>query len=79
MSNQDVMTSEDLTHVNLSRDAAVDFADKAHLSYLIPSETDLDLETAFKGLEQGKSIVQSIEQRETLFFGRSVPLPCLSE
>lgn len=69
MSDRDVVAAEDLTHVNLARDPAADFADQAYLTYLIPSETDLDLETAFKGLEQGKSISESIEQRESLFFG----------
>lgn len=56
----------------VSRDPSADFADKAHLTYLIPSHTNLELETALKGLEDGKSVEDCIEQRDSLFFGQSL-------
>ncbi|KAL6403589.1 hypothetical protein AUP68_12946 [Ilyonectria robusta] len=46
-----------------------DFAEQSQLTYLIPSESNLNLEEAFKNLEPGKSIFDSIDRRESLFFG----------
>ncbi|KPM44663.1 hypothetical protein AK830_g1883 [Neonectria ditissima] len=51
---------------------ASDFAEQSQLTYLIPSESNLDLEEAFKNLETGKSILDSIEVRESLFFDETV-------
>ncbi|KAJ3473056.1 hypothetical protein NLG97_g10542 [Lecanicillium saksenae] len=53
----------------LPRDNSGSFTDQSYLTYLVPAETDINLDEAFKGLEQGKSILESIPQRETLFFG----------
>ncbi|KAK7431085.1 hypothetical protein QQZ08_002366 [Neonectria magnoliae] len=49
-----------------------DFAEQSQLTYLIPSESNLDLEEAFKNLETGKSILDSIAVRESLFFDETV-------
>jgi hypothetical protein len=54
-------------------DAAADFAEQSQLTYLVPTDSNLDLETAFKDLEPGTSIL-SIDQRESLFFGNLSPL-----
>ncbi|KAH7162803.1 TRAPP trafficking subunit Trs65-domain-containing protein [Dactylonectria estremocensis] len=50
----------------------LDFAEQSQLTYLIPSESNLNLEEAFKNLEPGKSILDSIERRESLFFDETV-------
>lgn len=49
-----------------------DFAEQSQLTYLIPSESNLNLEEAFKNLEPGKSIFDSIDRRESLFFDETV-------
>lgn len=54
------------------KDPTTEFAEQSHLSYLIPEDTNLDLEAAFKGVEPGKSILESIQRRDTLFFGKPV-------
>ncbi|KAI1036372.1 hypothetical protein LB503_002910 [Fusarium chuoi] len=53
-------------------DPTTEFAEQSHLSYLIPENTDLDLEAAFKDVEPGKSILDSIKRRDTLFFDETV-------
>jgi hypothetical protein len=51
----------------------VAFVERSQLSYIIPLQTGLRLEDAFGSIEQSQSIVDSIEQRETLFFGEPQP------
>ncbi|CVK89448.1 uncharacterized protein FMAN_04308 [Fusarium mangiferae] len=66
---------ESLTQLKRSlfiTDPTTEFAEQSHLSYLIPENTDLDLETAFKDVEPGKSILDSIKRRDTLFFDETV-------
>lgn len=60
----------DLTNMFMP-DLSVDFAEQSQLTYIIPSRTDLDLETAFKDLESGTSILDCIDTRDFLFFGLS--------
>ncbi|KAJ4145236.1 hypothetical protein LMH87_004091 [Akanthomyces muscarius] len=73
MSETDARISEELPpSQSLPRDNSGSFTDLSYLTYLVPSETDIDLDEAFKGLEQGKSILESIPQRETLFFDETV-------
>lgn len=63
---------ESLTQLKRSlfiTDPTTEFAEQSHLSYLIPENTDLDLEATFKDVEPGKSILDSIKRRDTLFFG----------
>lgn len=70
MSETDARISEELPpSQSLPRDNSGSFTDQSYLTYLVPSETDINLDEAFQGLEQGKSILESIPQRETLFFG----------
>ena len=45
------------------------FAEQSQLTYIIPAESDLDLEKAFKEVEPGKSVLDCIDTRESLFFG----------
>ncbi|KAF5619548.1 TRAPP trafficking subunit trs65 domain protein [Fusarium tjaetaba] len=66
---------ESLTQLKRSlfiTDPTTEFAEQSHLSYLIPENTDLDLEAAFKNVEPGKSILDSIKRRDTLFFDETV-------
>ncbi|KAL5626249.1 hypothetical protein FOBRF1_000592 [Fusarium oxysporum] len=66
---------ESLTQLKKSlfiTDPTAEFAEQSHLSYLIPENTNLDLEAAFKDVEPGKSILDSIKRRDTLFFDETV-------
>src|SRR6478735_4319006 len=68
---------ESLTQLKRSlfiKDPTTEFAEQSHLSYLIPEDTNLDLESAFKNVEPGKSILESIKRRDALFFGESLPI-----
>lgn len=47
------------------------FADKSYLNYVIPAETGLDLERTFESLAPGKGLEESIQTRESLFFGKA--------
>ncbi|KAI5465967.1 TRAPP trafficking subunit Trs65-domain-containing protein [Mariannaea sp. PMI_226] len=53
-------------------DATSDFAEQSQLIYLIPSDSHLDLETAFEDLEPGTSLLSVIPQRESLFFDETI-------
>ncbi|KYK58189.1 hypothetical protein DCS_05202 [Drechmeria coniospora] len=68
MSDRDAVKAEDLTRGSLTQDPSSLFADKSYLSYLVPKETDLDLDQALKGCEKDASVLDSIEQRDALFF-----------
>ncbi|KAG8351410.1 hypothetical protein FVEN_g10525 [Fusarium venenatum] len=66
---------ESLTQLKRSlfiTDPTTEFAEQSNLSYLIPEDTGLDLEAAFKGVEPGKSILESIKRRDALFFDETV-------
>ncbi|KAM3514454.1 hypothetical protein MY11210_001898 [Beauveria gryllotalpidicola] len=54
------------------RDNSGSFTDQSYLTYLVPSDTDINLDEAFSDLGQGKSMLASIPQRETLFFDETV-------
>ncbi|KAM3563710.1 hypothetical protein ARSEF4850_002188 [Beauveria asiatica] len=56
----------------IPRDNSGSFTDQSYLTYLVPSDTDINLDEAFSDLGQGKSILASIPQRETLFFDETV-------
>ena len=45
------------------------FVEQSHLSYMIPYETDLNLEEAFKSADLSRPLIESIPSRESLFFG----------
>ena len=63
---------ESLTQLKRSlfiTDPTAEFAEQSNLSYLIPEDTNLDLEAAFKNLQPGNSILDSIKRRDALFFG----------
>ncbi|KAJ2974787.1 hypothetical protein NQ176_g5872 [Zarea fungicola] len=61
----------------LPGDNSGSFTDQSYLTYLVPSQTNINLDEAFKFVEPGKSVLESIPQRKTLFFGTSFPLPLL--
>ncbi|OAA69561.1 hypothetical protein ISF_02831 [Cordyceps fumosorosea ARSEF 2679] len=73
MSEADARLSEDQPPSQaLPPDNSGSFTDQSYLTYLVPLETDINLEEAFKHLDQGKPILESIPQRETLFFDETV-------
>ncbi|GJC99676.1 hypothetical protein ColKHC_08502 [Colletotrichum higginsianum] len=49
--------------------AVAGFIDNAFLTYFIPEATNLDLEEAFKGVDDTKALFDSIKRRDTLYFG----------
>lgn len=79
-SDQESMQPEPESLTQLKRglfitDPTTEFAEQSHLSYLIPEDTNLDLESAFKDVEPGKSILDSIKRRDALFFGKRLTSP----
>ncbi|KAF9870024.1 hypothetical protein CkaCkLH20_12504 [Colletotrichum karsti] len=49
-----------------------DFIEHAFLTYIIPKATNLDLEEAFKDVEDTQAYFDNIERRENLFFDETV-------
>ncbi|KAK2612433.1 hypothetical protein QQS21_001537 [Conoideocrella luteorostrata] len=68
------MAGADQNHedVNLANDPSYDFIEQSYLTYAVPARTSIDLDGAFKDAEAGQSILDSIEQRESLFFDETV-------
>lgn len=63
--------------IGASRDVPgpVSFAEQSYLSYLIPYKTNADIESLLQGARYGNSLADSIQQRESLYFGKlCVPL-----
>lgn len=51
-------------------DPSLDFLEHSYLTYIIPFETDLNLEQALSsGRDSNKPLFDAIDQREWLFFG----------
>ncbi|PHH87543.1 hypothetical protein CDD83_8722 [Cordyceps sp. RAO-2017] len=73
MADRDAVTTEDLTGLNPTPDPSSSFVDASFLTYLVPAETDLDLDKAFEHADTASSWLASIPQRETLFFGTPCP------
>jgi hypothetical protein len=71
MSGHDDVVPENLPNVTLplQQDPALLFADESYLSYCVPSETDLDISKLLVSRSDGRDLLHSIEQRDTLFFG----------
>jgi hypothetical protein len=61
--------SLDMSAGAAAHDPATAFAEQSHLTYVVPSATGLELEDLFEDAEQGQSIIDSIQRRESLFFG----------
>ncbi|KAG6014685.1 hypothetical protein E4U43_006261 [Claviceps pusilla] len=49
-----------------------DFIDQSYLTYVVPLRTNLDLDQAFKDADAGKSILDSLQQRDALYFDETV-------
>lgn len=74
MSDRSATGPGHLTPVQLSittTNAATDLINNSYLTYLVPSETNIDLEKAFEGFDGSKPVAEYIEQRDTLFFGKA--------
>lgn len=70
------ITGDNLPNISTGpvvRDPGALFAEQSHLAYLIPPATDLELEDLFKNISEGSSIIDSIKQRDSLFFGTPCP------
>ncbi|KAF6833731.1 hypothetical protein CPLU01_05329 [Colletotrichum plurivorum] len=52
--------------------AVEDFVENAFLTYIIPKATNLDLEEAFKDVEDTGALLDSIERRDSLFFDETI-------
>lgn len=72
MSARNPSTPGQLTPVQLTistTNAATDLINNSYLTYLVPAETNIDLEKALEGFDGSKTVSELIEQRDTLFFG----------
>ncbi|KAL6868485.1 TRAPP trafficking subunit Trs65 domain-containing protein [Trichoderma novae-zelandiae] len=75
MSARSPATPGPLTPVQLTistTNAATDLINNSYLTYLVPSETDINLEKAFEGFDASKTVSEWLEQRDTLFFDETV-------
>ncbi|KAK1597939.1 TRAPP trafficking subunit Trs65-domain-containing protein [Colletotrichum navitas] len=54
--------------------AVANFIENAFLTYFIPEATNLDLEEAFKGVDDTKALFESIKRRDTLFFDETIDM-----
>lgn len=59
---------------NATSTVSSDFIDQSYLTYVVPLRTNLDLDQAFKDADAGKSILDSLQQRDALYFGEHCPL-----
>jgi hypothetical protein len=50
----------------------VSFAEQAYLSYLIPYKTNADIEGLIQEAQAGGTVPDSIQQRESLYFGNLI-------
>jgi hypothetical protein len=50
-------------------DGAFSFIENSYLSYIIPRATDLDLEEVSQDLEDTGALFETIEKRQSLYFG----------
>lgn len=78
MSNTDEAAPDENAAVTQAQEPASVFADQSYLTYLVPSETDLDLAKAFQSPNHEGSILDSLAQRDSLFFGEPSLLPGLT-
>ena len=71
MADHAAVTTEHLTNLSgqQTTDPSATFVEKSHLAYMIPATTDLNLEEAFGNIESGESFLDSVQQRQSLFFG----------
>ncbi|KAG6030984.1 hypothetical protein E4U41_007714, partial [Claviceps citrina] len=53
-------------------DAGDDFVEQSYLTYAVPSRTNLDLDQSFRDVDVGESILDALEQRDSLYFDETV-------
>ena len=82
MAGHDAVVSEHLSppldgigHGNGNNDSSLDFAEKSYLTYCVPTQTDLNLDEAFKDIESGRTFLEDLKKRTALFFGTSHIIP----
>lgn len=69
MHKDDAVAPDELSGPSIDQDPSTVFADQAYLTYCVPAETDVKLEAALKRIEDGENSIESIPQRDFLFFG----------
>lgn len=52
--------------------ASDEFVEQSYLTYVVPARTNIDLSTAFGDLQPEGSILDSIPQRDSLYFGKYI-------
>jgi len=55
---------------DLAEDADARFVEQSYLTYMVPSETNINLEQAFESSEGSGSLLDAIPKRDLLFFGK---------
>ncbi|PHH59707.1 hypothetical protein CDD81_2653 [Ophiocordyceps australis] len=71
MSGPGSVPGEDLTATSTAAPSP-SLCDESYLTYLVPADSQLDLEHLFANSDGGKAVLDSIAQRHTLFFDESV-------
>lgn len=46
------------------------FVENSQITYLVPSATNINLEQLFKDADDSQAVFDSVDRRESLFFGR---------
>jgi hypothetical protein len=61
-----------IANVTQTDDPAQDFLDRSYLTYVVPAESGLDLRQFLSQDGPSTATIDSLEQRESLFFGMPV-------
>ena len=73
--NADQANEHDLADAPvISSNASAQFAEQSYLTYCVPTQTELDLEETFADASSAKTLLEQLEQRESLFFGENTCL-----
>lgn len=51
-------------------DGAFSFIENSHLSYIVPRATNLDLEEVSQNVDDTRTLFDTIEKRQYLYFGK---------
>ncbi|KAG5977433.1 hypothetical protein E4U55_006757 [Claviceps digitariae] len=69
----DAHDTDDMNNINdASSHTSSDFVDQSYLTYVVPLRTNIDLDQAFKDADAGKSILDSLQPRDALYFDETV-------
>ncbi|KAG6002546.1 hypothetical protein E4U21_002970 [Claviceps maximensis] len=68
----DANDTNEANEANDPNDASSKFVDQSYLTYVVPLKTNVDLDQVFKDADAGKSILDSLQPRATLYFDETV-------